>query len=252
MCGLVGHYGHIGLPMDDAPTVPTVHVFFASDRVRYACVMAGKKYDMYCAVARALEILGERWTLLVVRELLTGPKRYADLVDGLPGIASNMLTDRLRSLTEAGAVSQRTLPPPAASTVYELTERGRELKPVLHALGTWGLPLLGQPRPGEQFRLAWLMIALDGHYQPAAVPTPTTVVLDIAGDAVTITAHNDQHTVAPGAAAHADLTVTATGREPFLAWLTGQLGDRHAITAGLSATGGARGLRRLRAMYPTG
>jgi hypothetical protein len=132
--------------------------------------------------------------------------------------------------------------------VYELTDRGRQLRPVLLALGTWGLPLLGEPRPGEQFRLAWLMIALDGHYQPTAVPAPTTVVLDIAGDAVTITAHHDRHTVTPGAAAQADLTITAAGREPFLAWLTGQLDDRRAITAGVTATGGTRGLRRLRAM----
>ncbi len=212
--------------------------------------MAGKTYDMYCAVARALEILGERWTLLVVRELLTGPKRYADLVDGLPGIASNMLTDRLRGLADAGAVHQRRLPPPAASTVYELTERGRQLKPVLLALGAWGLPLLGPLRPSEQFRLGWLIIALDGSYQPTAVPTPTTIVLDIAGDAVTITAHDTEHTVTPGAADRADLTVTADDREPFLAWITGQLTDRQAIAAGLTATGGTRGLRRLRAMYP--
>jgi DNA-binding HxlR family transcriptional regulator len=212
--------------------------------------MAGKTYEMYCAVARALEIVGERWTLLVVRELLTGPKRYADLLDGLPGIASNMLTDRLRGLAEAGAVRQRRLPAPAASTVYELTDRGRQLKPVLLALGAWGLPLLGSPRRGDQFRLAWLMIALDGSYRPAAAPTPTTVCLDIGGDTVTITAHGIEHTVTPGAADRPDLTVTAADRGPFLAWLTGRLTDREAIAAGLSVTGGARGLRRLRAMYP--
>jgi DNA-binding HxlR family transcriptional regulator len=212
--------------------------------------MAGKTYYMYCAVARALEILGERWTLLVVRELLTGPKRYADLLDGLPGIASNMLTDRLRGLTEAGAITQHRLPPPAASTVYELTERGRQLKPVLLTLGGWGLPLLADPRPGEQFRLDWLMIALDGFYRPDAVPTRTTVVFDIAGEIVTITAHGAEHTVTPDAAPDPDLTVSATTREPFLAWITGRSTDREAIAAGLSATGGTRGLRRLRGMYP--
>lgn len=225
-------------------------MFFASEYLRYASAVAGKTYDMYCAVARALEILGERWTLLVVRELLTGPKRYADLVDGLPGIASNMLTDRLRSLTDAGVVSQRKLAPPAASTVYELTERGRQLKPVLLALGRWGVPLLGEPRPGEQFRLAWLMIALDGHYQPASAPTPITVVLKVAGDAVTITAHGSQHQVSEEADAQADITVTAE-RDTFLAWIAGHLTDRQAITAGITADGGIAGLRRLRAMYPT-
>jgi DNA-binding HxlR family transcriptional regulator len=212
--------------------------------------MAGKRYEMYCAVARALEILGERWTLLVVRELLTGPKRYADLASGLPGIASNILIDRVRSLAGAGLVSQRALPPPAASVVYELTERGRELTPVLLALGRWGLPLLGEPRPGDQFRLAWLMIALDGRYDPAAAPAPTVIALRVARDAITITAHGDRHDVTEEVPGHADITVTAPDRDTFLAWLTGRLSDYRAIAAGMSATGGAAGLRRLRRMYP--
>lgn len=224
-------------------------MLFASGYLRYALIVAGKTYDMYCAVARALEILGERWTLLVVRELLTGPKRYADLVEGLPGIASNMLTDRLRSLTGAGVVSQRRLPPPAGSTVYELTDRGRQLKPVLLALGHWGLPLLGEPRSGDQFRLAWLMIALDGHYQPAQAPTPITVALKVGREAVTITAHGQEHTVNEEPVAQADITVTAE-RDTFLAWIAGHLTDREAIAAGMTASGGTAGLRRLRAIYP--
>lgn len=204
---------------------------------------------MHCAVARALEILGERWTLLVVRELLTGPKRYADLVEGLPGIASNMLTDRLRSLTDAGVVNQRKLPPPAGSTVYDLTERGRQLKPVLLALGHWGMPLLGgEPRPGEQFRLAWLMIALDGQYQPSHVPTPIKIVLKVGNEAVTITAHGSEHTVSEGSDGQADITVAAS-QDTFLAWIAGHLTDRQAVTAGMKADGVAGGLRQLRAMY---
>lgn len=205
---------------------------------------------MYCAVARALEVLGERWTLLVVRELLTGPKRFADLQAGLPGIATNMLSDRLRSLTDAGAVTQRTLPPPAASVVYELTERGRELKPVLIALGTWGTPLLGLPRDGEQFRLAWLMIALDGVYDPTAAPSPVTVSLTVEGEQVTITAHGPRHdvTIGPSQDQATDITVEAN-REAFLGWATGQLTDTAARRAGLTVrpTGGLAHLRRL---YP--
>lgn len=205
---------------------------------------------MYCAVARALEVLGERWTLLVVRELLTGPKRFADLQAGLPGIATNMLSDRLRSLTDAGAVAQRTLPPPAASMVYELTERGRELKPVLLALGTWGMPLLGAPREGEQFRLAWLMIALDGVYDPAAAPTPVTVSLIVDGNQVTIAAHGPRHdvTVGPSRDQAADITVEAN-REAFLGWATGQLTDAQARHTGLTVHP-ADGLTRLRSLYP--
>lgn len=211
--------------------------------------MAKKTYDMYCAVARSLEVLGERWTLLVVRELLTGPKRYADLQAGLPGIATNLLADRLRSLKEAGAVEQRTLPPPAASTVYQLTDRGRALKPVLQALGSWGLPLLDAPRAEEQFRLSWLMIALDGSYRPEAAPEPVTVMLSIGGEELTVRAHGPSHVVSDGSTDDADLVVR--GKMPtFLAWATGHIDDQAALDAGLEVTDGSRGLRRLRRMYP--
>lgn len=204
---------------------------------------------MYCAVARSLEVLGERWTLLVVRELLTGPKRYADLQAGLPGIASNMLSDRLRSLQDAAVITQEVLPPPAASTVYRLTPRGMDLKPVLLALGIWGLPLLGNPRDGEQFRLAWLMIALDGIYDPDAAPEPLTISLHIGPEALTVTAHGRHHTVTDGPPERADLSIHAD-RNTFLAWATGQIDDHAAVTAGLTVTPAGDGLARLRRLYP--
>lgn len=148
-------------------------------------------------------------------------------------------------------IEQRTLPPPAASTVYELTERGQELKPVLLALGGWGLPLLDSPRAGEQFRLSWLMIALDGIYQPAGVPDPVRILLQVGDEALTIDAHGTSHQVTDGAAERPDLVVQ--GELPtFLAWATGQLNDQRALDAGLTATGGVRGLRRLRRMYAIG
>jgi len=93
-----------------------------------------KRYDQYCPIACSLSLVGERWTLLVVRELMEGPKRYTDLVDGLPGIGTNILAARLKDLESAGIVTKQKLPPPAASTVYELTAAGRSLKPVLHEL----------------------------------------------------------------------------------------------------------------------
>ena len=92
-----------------------------------------KRYDQYCPMAHALSLVGERWALLVVRELLKGPRRYTDLAAGLPGIGTNVLATRLRELEEAGVVQRRKLPPPAASTVYELTEYGAGLEEVLHA-----------------------------------------------------------------------------------------------------------------------
>jgi DNA-binding HxlR family transcriptional regulator len=97
-----------------------------------------RSYSDACPIARALDVVGERWALLVVRELLFGPLRFSDLRRALPGASTNMLTDRLRELEAHGVVQRRTWPPPAASTVYELTERGRELEPILDALGAWG------------------------------------------------------------------------------------------------------------------
>src|SRR5215217_1537796 len=108
-----------------------------------------RTYRDPCGIARALDAVGERWALLVVRELLLGPKRFTDLRAGLPGLSTDILALRLRELETTGVVRRTTLPPPAAARVYELTERGSELEPVLLALGRWGSrePLAGSERP---------------------------------------------------------------------------------------------------------
>jgi DNA-binding HxlR family transcriptional regulator len=99
----------------------------------------GKRiYGDSCGIARALDLVGERWTLLLVRELVLGPKRFTDLRAGLPGVSADVLSQRLRELEAAGVVARRTLPAPAAARVYALTDWGRQLEPVLHALGRWG------------------------------------------------------------------------------------------------------------------
>jgi DNA-binding HxlR family transcriptional regulator len=98
-----------------------------------------RTYGDGCGIAHALDVLGERWALLVVRELLLGPKRFTDLRDGLPNASPNVLAQRLRELEQAGVVQRRKLPPPAAARIYELTDWGRELKPILLSLGTWAL-----------------------------------------------------------------------------------------------------------------
>ena len=103
-------------------------------------------YRQACGIARGLDLAGERWALLIVRELLLGPKRFTDLRAGLPGASPNALTDRLHELAQAGVLRRRQLPPPAASWVYELTDWGRELEPILLALGTWAL---GSPQADE-------------------------------------------------------------------------------------------------------
>ena len=105
-----------------------------------------KSYEQYCPIARSLSLVGERWSLLIVRELFFGPKRYTDLVDNLPGIGTNILATRLKELESNGLVSKRKLPPPAASTVYALTPWGRELEPVILALARWGSRAMPIPR----------------------------------------------------------------------------------------------------------
>ena len=126
-----------------------------------------KSYGQWCALAKALDVVGERWTLLIVRELLDGPRRYTDLRDGIPGIATDVLAARLRDLEHAGIVCRRTLPPPAASRVYELTERGLALEPVIGALARWGVQLLGDPQPDEEFHPRWLALGLRSIVPPS-------------------------------------------------------------------------------------
>jgi len=129
-----------------------------------------KRYDSYCPVAHALGLVGERWALLVVLELMRGPKRYTDLVDGLPGIGTNILAARLRDLEAGGVVTKRTLPPPAASRVYELTEYGRALRPAIRELALWGARSLGPPTDDDELFAGWLANALDTVLAPLAPP----------------------------------------------------------------------------------
>jgi DNA-binding HxlR family transcriptional regulator len=119
-----------------------------------------RSYAQFCPVAHALELIGERWALLVVRELLNGPKRYTDLADALPGIGTNILANRLRDLEGAGIVAKRRLPPPAAANVYELTPYGEELREPLYALARWGARSLGPPRPDDAMAPGWLLNAV--------------------------------------------------------------------------------------------
>src|SRR6266850_8116592 len=127
-----------------------------------------KHYDHYCPVAHALDVVGDRWALLVVRELMQGPKRYTDLAEGLPGIGTNILAARLRDLEAAGVVTKKTLPPPAASRVYELTDYGRELKPVMRELALWGARSLGPPTVDDELFAGWLVNPLDTILAPVA------------------------------------------------------------------------------------
>jgi DNA-binding HxlR family transcriptional regulator len=119
-----------------------------------------RSYDQYCSAARALDLVGDRWTLLIVRELLAGPRRYTDLHADLPGVSTDVLASRLKDMERDGLSTRRRLPPPGVAYVYELTARGRELLPVLQALGVWGQGELGERRPTDALRAHWFALPL--------------------------------------------------------------------------------------------
>ncbi len=127
-----------------------------------------RSYNQYCSLARALDIVGERWTLLIVRELLSGPKRFKDLQEALMGIGSNLLSTRLKEMERNNLVLKATLPPPGVASVYELTERGSALKETLTSLVRWGIPLMVEPkRPNELFMPHWLLQRMMIAFRPA-------------------------------------------------------------------------------------
>ncbi|WP_435602040.1 winged helix-turn-helix transcriptional regulator [Streptomyces sp. bgisy130] len=142
--------------------------------------MPRRSYDQYCAVARALDAVGDRWTLLIVRELLGGPRRYTDLHADLPGVSTDMLASRLKDMERDGLVTRRRLAPPGAAFVYALTARGRALLPALTALADWGAPALGERRPTDALRAHWFAVPLMTRL--ARYFTDGTEIIDIALD----------------------------------------------------------------------
>jgi DNA-binding HxlR family transcriptional regulator len=127
-----------------------------------------RSYEQFCGIAKALDVVGERWTLLLVRDLLLGPRRYGDLLAGLPGMTTNLLAKRLRQLEEQGLVEKARLPAPASSTVvYRLTQAGRELEPVLHALGAWGWRFMEKPEKCDRLDMGWLLFSLKRRFRGA-------------------------------------------------------------------------------------
>jgi DNA-binding HxlR family transcriptional regulator len=188
-----------------------------------------KHFDQYCPMAHALSLVGERWSLLIVRELLRGPKRYTDLAQGLPGIPTNILATRLRDLEGAEIIQKRKLPPPAASTVYELTEYGEGLKEPLYALARWGARTLGPPEREEDFYPEWGLNAMPALFNPEAARGLTeTYVLKIDDDVFSVQLENGVLEAACGAAADADVTVEMD-KPTFFALVAGELAPKDAV-----------------------
>ena len=191
-----------------------------------------RRYDQYCPVCHALDLVGERWSLVIVRELLKGPKRYTDLIDGMPGVGTNILAARLRDLEAGGIVQKRKLPPPAASTVYELTEYGRELEEPLYALARWGARSLPPPPKDEDLYPDWGLNAFAALLDPhAARGLTSTYVVRVADDVYTVRLEDSTVHVEVGAADEADLDF-ATGRETFFGLASGELDPRATLADG--------------------
>lgn len=122
-------------------------------------------YRQYCGLAKALDVLGERWTLLIARDLMLGPRRYGDILKGLEGLTTNLLAERLKDMEASGLIERDKPPPPSRGFVYALTRAGRELEPVLLALGKWGFRFMEKPSPGDKRNLAWGLFALKRRYR---------------------------------------------------------------------------------------
>jgi DNA-binding HxlR family transcriptional regulator/putative sterol carrier protein len=197
-------------------------------------------YGQRCGVARALDLVGERWTLLLVRELMIGPRRFKDILEGLPGIGTNLLTKRLRELEQADIVARRVLPPPAGSTVYELTERGVGLEPVVFALGKWGRQFMGESVPGEVSRPGWYMVALRATFRSdAAQRFAARYDLRIDGEMFVVAIEDGRIQVAPGPPANADVTLT-TDLQTLIGLVSGELTPAAAVRSGKAIVDGDR------------
>jgi len=189
-------------------------------------------------MAHALSLVGERWALLVVRELMHGPKRYTDLAQGLPGIGTNILAARLRDLEECGVVEKRRLPPPAASMVYELTEYGAGLNEALYALARWGARSLGPPGPDDELYPEWGVNAFPALFNAEEARGLTeTYVLKIDGDVFTARVENGSLEASMGGADDADVVVELD-METFFALTGGEVEPRDAVKSGRARVDG--------------
>lgn len=192
----------------------------------------GKAFDQYCPMAHALSLVGDRWSLLIVRELLKGPKRYTDLAATLPGIGTNILAGRLRQLEQADVLTRRKLPPPAASTVYELTEYGAALDDVMYALARWGARSLGPPGPDDELYPDWGVNAFAAAFNPhAAHGVSETYVVRIDDDVFTVRVDDGRMHAEVGAGPGADLELE-TDMPTFFGLHFGDLDPSEAMARG--------------------
>ncbi len=217
---------------------------YAAARQYGSGTMSSRSYGQYCGLARALEVVGERWALLIVRDLLVGPRRFTDLRNGLPRIPTNILTARLKELESADVVRRRVLPRPAGSVVYELTDRGLALEPAVLALGRWGAPILGSPRADEIVTADSLITALRTTFQASRAAGPRVAYELRLGD-VTVHARVDDGALTAGEGPLPDVDLVITAGPALRALMAGELAPEQALARGdVQLTGDPQLLRR--------
>jgi DNA-binding HxlR family transcriptional regulator len=196
--------------------------------------MKTKSYNQYCGLAYALDRVGERWTLLIIRELAAGPRRFTDLLEGLPGISTNLLSDRLKELEQQGLLRRRKLPPPAASNVYELTALAQALEPTLLELGKWGSQFVPPSREGAALlHASSYALTLKTFFRPdLAQGLNETYELHVDDEVLQVHIHDGEIEVQQGEALKADL-VLYTDVPTYLALLTGEMQVEEASERGL-------------------
>lgn len=206
-----------------------------------------RSYGQYCALAKALDVIGDRWTLLIVRELMTRKRaRYTDLRAGLPGIASNLLSERLRELESSGIVAREDAPAPIATTLYRLTERGEALRPVIRELGRWGVPLLASSNDSDEIRGHWIglpaeIYLIDGDPRKP----PVTLEVRTGDEPVTLTTAAGKIESHMGTVPKPDAVLSGPARD-VAAILLGGASVTAAHKRGVRYTGDPKVLERIR------
>ena len=199
--------------------------------------MGRRSYDQYCGLARALDVLGERWTLLIVRNLLLGPQRYSELLRGLPGITTNLLAKRLQDMEREGLIEHGTSGDDAA---YRLTSAGRSLEPAIHALGRWGWQRMGKPTAKDRRSIEWLLVALRRRYRGGV---ELSAQLEAGGEPYHIVLRGQRAEIGRGPMPGADLVVR--GKDTDLARLFLDGLPKDSDSSGVEVAGATKHLRTL-------
>lgn len=210
-----------------------------------------RSYGQICGVAKGLDLIGDRWTLLIVRELLIrGPCRYTDIRRGLPGIATNLLARRLRELEEAGIVRSEQAPPPVATTLFSLTERGAALEPVLKAIGDWARPQLAEVDDRDAFQSHWLVLPLRFYVEDATPDAPPVrVQLDTDDEPLVVEARDGSVSARIGRVDDPDLILSGPA-QPVGRLVLGRIGLAEARERGVAHEGDVEVLKRFAVRPP--